>query len=67
MVPLKRYLDEPLDPKVILITKQEYTEGLKNKLYTGSWVHGIGLWELAASCGACRQAGSGMTGVKLLR
>ena len=27
---------------------------------------GMGLWELAAGCGGCRQAGSGMTGVKLL-
>ena len=27
---------------------------------------GMGLWELAAGSGGCRQAGSRMTGVKLL-
>ena len=28
---------------------------------------GVGLWELAEGCGGCSQAGSGMTGVKLMR
>ena len=28
---------------------------------------GMVLWELAAGCGGCHQAGSRMTGVKLLR
>ena len=28
---------------------------------------GMGLWELAAGCRSCRQAGAGMNGVKLLR
>jgi len=41
-------------------------EGVKKYLH-GAGFMGMGLWELTEGCGGCRQAGSGMTGVKLTR
>ena len=46
--------------------KQKMVKRVKNILQGAGFI-AMGLWDLAAGCGGCRQAGSETTGVKLLR